>query len=323
MPAPQQAQMHELVRTKFVSFKLKIPPDWKEPLAGSQFEAHYKGFAFKSGEGITTPGIPGLPDLFGAGSLNKYHTDAQKFFISKVDDFMKHTTDHICKAWSQWHQTAVLTNVVVNGPVASGGVLTAPPLMTFLMAGMPAHAMMAKYYTSVCTAISTAWQQFIATVKVPALPWYPAFAAFPGPMAPPTPNIPMPFANLTQVPTMLQASTLANNVVKLLAHKEEQYKEMIEKKIKDTQSKVQSLMPSIPAIHTKWLDTPKLSTGPFAGELFESITHGFEQCYNQWKISTIVNQVMAQGPVPTFAPPVVPAGPVVGGIANMIPGGFK
>jgi hypothetical protein len=36
----------------------------------------------------------------------------------------------------------------------------------------------------------------------------------------------------------------------------------------------------------------------------------------------MVTNVLGTGPVPTFAPPYVPVGPVVGGVGNMTPGGF-
>ena len=36
----------------------------------------------------------------------------------------------------------------------------------------------------------------------------------------------------------------------------------------------------------------------------------------------MVTNVLGTGPVPTFAPPYVPVGPVVGGVGTMMPGGF-
>jgi hypothetical protein len=45
--------------------------------------------------------------------------------------------------------------------------------------------------------------------------------------------------------------------------------------------------------------------------------------FKVWQASTMVTQVMGTGPVPTFAPPYVPAGPVLGGVGTMPPGGFK
>ena len=52
---------------------------------------------------------------------------------------------------------------------------------------------------------------------------------------------------------------------------------------------------------------------PFNKELFESICTAFEQCYDIWKVSTMVTNVLGTGPVPIFAPPFVPVGPVVMG----------
>ena len=62
---------------------------------------------------------------------------------------------------------------------------------------------------------------------------------------------------------------------------------------------------------------------PLHKELFESICDSFEKTYNLWKTTTMVTNVFPTvAPVPTFAPPYVPVGPVVGGVAIMSPGGF-
>jgi hypothetical protein len=44
--------------------------------------------------------------------------------------------------------------------------------------------------------------------------------------------------------------------------------------------------------------------------------------FPMWQGATVVTNVLATGPVPTYAPPYVPVGPVVGGIGMMTPGGF-
>jgi len=62
--------------------------------------------------------------------------------------------------------------------------------------------------------------------------------------------------------------------------------------------------------------------GPGNESLCEAIGDAFEKSVNLWKVSTMVTNVMGTGPVPTFAPPYVPTGPVVGGIGTMLPGGF-
>ena len=39
-------------------------------------------------------------------------------------------------------------------------------------------------------------------------------------------------------------------------------------------------------------------------------------------LASLVTQVIGTGPIPTFAPPYVPVGPVVGGTATSLPGGL-
>ena len=64
-------------------------------------------------------------------------------------------------------------------------------------------------------------------------------------------------------------------------------------------------------------------SGDVANEsLCVAIADAFEKSFNLWKVSTMVTNVMGTGPIPTFAPPYVPVGPVVGGFGTMLPGGF-
>jgi hypothetical protein len=139
-----------------------------------------------------------------------------------------------------------------------------------------------KYTNVIANVIGTSWLTFTATVKVAGMPWYPAFAAMPSPVAPPVPNVPCPFAALTQVPVSISMDVMKLQMVGMLGD----------------------------------------PTAPFHAQLFEAICDAFEKSYNLWKVSTMVTNVIGTGPVPTFAPPYVPVGPVVGGIGMMTPGGF-
>ena len=277
MPAPQASAMQQLARLKFTSFSLKVPKDWKDPQgsAGDQY-----GRAFKPDEKASSPG---MPPLVQPASLNKYHTDTQKMHIAKIGAFIDGTCSAICSAWSQWQSMATLVGVVIAGPVASVGQIVGPPWTPLILASAPkATPMEMKYSNVIAQVIGTAWLSFTATVKVAGMPWYPAFAALPSPVAPPTPNIPCPFAALTQVPVSISCNVLKMQMVGQLG---------------DPQA-------------------------PFHQELFESICDAFEKSYNLWKVSTMVTNVLGTGPVPTFAPPYVPVGPVVGGVGTMTPGGF-
>jgi hypothetical protein len=226
---------------------------------------------------------PGMPPLFQPASLNKYHTDTQKMHIGKIGGFIDDMCSAICSAWSQWQTAATLVGVVIAGPVATGGQIVGPPWTPLILASAPKSTPMEmKYSNVIAQVIGTAWLTFTSTVKVTGMPWYPMFAAVPSPVAPPAPNVPCPFGVLMQVPVSISASVLKMQMVGQLA---------------DPQA-------------------------PFSSELFESISDAFEKTYNLWKMSTMVTNVLGTGPVPTFAPPYVPVGPVVGGMGNMTPGGF-
>ena len=278
MPAPQASAMQQLARLKFTSFQLKVPQNWQTP-SGDPDGKHYND-AFKPEEKTTAPGAP---PLFMPATMNKYHTDAQKMHVDKIGKFIDGVCSAICSAWSQWQSTPTLVGVIVAGPTASGGQIVGPPWTPLILASAPKSTPMEmKYSNVIAQVIGTSWLTFTATVKVTGMPWYPAFAALPSPVAPPTPNIPCPFAALMQVPVSISASVMKMQMVGQLA---------------DPQA-------------------------PFHQELFESICDAFEKSYNIWKASTMVTNVLGTGPVPTFAPPYVPVGPVVGGVGNMTPGGF-
>jgi hypothetical protein len=278
MPAPQASAMQQLARLKFTSFNLKVPQNWKDP-QGDPAGDHY-GRAFKPDEKASAPG---MPPLFQPASLNKYHTDTQKMHIGKIGAFIDGSCSAICSAWSQWQTAATMVGIVINAVTATGGQIVGPPWTPLILASAPKSTPMElKYSNVIANVIGTAWLSFTATVKVTGMPWYPAFAAVPSPVAPPAPNIPCPFAALTQVPMSISCNVLKMQMVGQLGD----------------------------------------PNAPFHQELFESISDAFEKSYNLWKVSTMVTNVLGTGPVPTFAPPYVPVGPVVGGVGTMTPGGF-
>lgn len=279
MPAPQAAMMQNLAKLKFQSFAIKLPTDWKQPQgeAGDQYRK-----AFKPTELAAIP-TPMPPSLFLPATVNKYHVDTANKISQQFTSFIDGICSAICSAMSQWHTMAGMTGVMVNAVTASGGQVVGPPLLPLILPSAPkATPNELKYSMAVANTISTGWLSYTASIKVPGLPWYPAFAAFPGPVAPPMPNVPVPVIALTQVTTSLSMSALKSQMIAALGD----------------------------------------PMAPHHQQLFESIADAFEQCFQIWQASTMVNNVLGTGPIPTFAPPFVPAGPVLGGVANMPPGGF-
>lgn len=282
MPAPQAILMKQAARLKFSSFGLKVPPNWRQPQG--QDHDHFQQ-AFKQDELSTAPHMPpdGMP-LFQPASLNRYHTDAQKMHHAKYGEFIDGMCDAICDAWSQWQNLASMTGIIVNAVTASVGQVVGPPWQPILMMKGPKKSpMQLKYLTAVANVLGPAWMSYTASIKIPGLPFYPAFAVCPTPVAPPTPNIPMPVAALTQVPAPLQPALMKQQMVAQLA---------------DPQA-------------------------PYHGQLFESICDAFDKMFKVWQVSTMVTNVIATGPVPSMVLPVPVPGPVTGGVANMPPGGFK
>lgn len=278
MPAPQASAMQQLARAKFTSFALTVPTNWQDP-QGDPAAKQY-GQAFKDSEKTSSPGSP---PLFLPATMNKYHTDTQKMHIAKVGAFIDTTCSAICSAWSQWQSTATMVGILINGPTATGGQVVGPPLAPLILASGAMNTPNEMKYTNViANVIGTAWLTFTATIKIPGLPLYPQFTMFPGPLAPPMPNVPAPFAQLIQVPVSISTMIMKAQMIAQLAD----------------------------------------PTAPFMAQLFESICNAFEQCYDLWKMTTIVNNILGTGPIPTFAPPFVPAGPVVAGMGTMTPGGF-
>ena len=122
------------------------------------------------------------------------------------------------------------------------------------------------------------WQD---SVTVPGLPWYPAFAAFPGPAAPPMPNIPMPLI-----------SCISSRTTKL------------------------TLASELSDAITQALPAPLSSETDFINR----VAAGLALAASTWLPSAQVMNVLGFGPIPTFAPPYVPVGPVVNGTNIAAPG---
>lgn len=267
----------QLARAKFMQNNIKLPMNWSQP-SGTKGDQYNN--AFKQGEGSTAPGSP---PLFQPASMNKYHTDTQKKLISDFGTYIDGISDAICSAWGNWQSAATMVGVVINAVTAAGGQVVGPPLGPLILASAPqGKPNYMKYNNAIANTIGTAWLSYTATIKVAGMPWYPAFAAFPSPVAPPTPNIPCPVIALTQVKVSLSPAIMKQQMVGMLA---------------DPQA-------------------------PHHQELFDCICDAFDKVFTIWQSSTMVTNVLGTGPIPTFAPPYVPAGPVVGGVGTMTPGGF-
>jgi hypothetical protein len=237
--------------------------------------ADHYGRAFKPDEKTSTPAM-GTPPLFQPASLNKYHTDTQKMLHAKFGGFIDGICSAICSAWGNWQTMATMAGFVVAGPTVSGGILTGPPLYPLIMKDAPkGNPSELKYSNVIAQVVSTAWLTFTATIKLAGMPLFPGYAALPTPVAPPMPHPPVPIGGLIQVPVSISMTVLKAQMIAQLGDPQAQYHQ----------------------------------------ELFESISHAFEQCYNTWKASSMVTNLLV---IATGGTPISPL-PAVG-TATMPPG---
>lgn len=185
-----------------------------------------------------------------------------------------------------WKAMAGFRNIAIMGPSAIGqpGCLDGPNLEPLIVSS-PSVASLSGSEEAISDAIATAFADCFALwesgTTVPGLPWYPAFAAFPGPVAPRMPN----------VPTSLITCVSTNS------------------------SKLASPYGLSEAIRENLPDDLKHLT-TFSNAVATSLSAGFMM----WQTSAQVMNVLGGGPVPTFAPPYVPVGPVVNGNVLATPG---
>jgi len=269
-------------KLRFQSFKITLPA----MAAGSSAAAMRPGMspppsaAFGSRPAAAAVPMPFPPALFRAASNSKADVDRQRSMHDTYNALFDGVIDAIEFGFNLYRLTAGLADVMINGPIAIGGRLQGQPLDRLIktapsMAGWSGSNALVR--DAVAGGMEQQWSILSAGVHVPGLPWYPTFAAFPGPMAPPTPNIPCPFAALQHDANALSPASL-KTAMRASLHGNVDY----------------------------------------STEFFDSVATALEIPFTQWKATQLVAQVLGTGPIPTFAPPYVPVGPVVAG--SIIPG---
>jgi len=200
--------------------------------------------------------------------------------------------------WSRWSQAAAVAarqeamiwlksasidgqmcKITASNATAPAGVLKSRynfvglVMQALLQAGAPEA--IARDWDA---AFKSSWDLWATNVTIPNLPWYPSFAAWPGPVAPPTPNTPLPLSALAS-------------------------------------SKTTAMTPPFLAgtIQTK-LGT--VANHPDAKNAILSFAGDLGARFGQCMAGCMPINVMGSGPIPSFAPPVAPAGPVAGGTCS-------
>ena len=186
---------------------------------------------------------------------------------------------------TRWVQQAYFRNVTINSSIAIGppGCLQGPDLSPIIRSYLLSNEVPVEVVDIFANSIGGAFAAWQGSVAVPGLPWYPAFAAFPGPQAPPMPNVPMPLISLAAArqAELTSADRLSEHI---------------------------------------FAQFPSGEIVPDVREEILSFSRKAATQFQVWLASTQIRNVQGHGPVPTFAPPYVPVGPVVAGGVIPTPG---
>jgi len=187
-----------------------------------------------------------------------------------------------------WRLQAYFANITIMGQTAIGnsGCLQGPDIKPWISQAPSVYASTGYkklLVDAVAAGVAENFKFWMDSVTVPGLPWYPIFAAFAGPFAPPMPNIPMPLI-----------VCVSQNMNKLMS---------------PTQME-NAITARLPAD----MRTPEASL--FLYPLSVNVANAF----TTWLCSQQVMMVMGMGPVPTYNPPYVPVGAVVNGYVIPSPG---
>jgi hypothetical protein len=236
------------------------------------------------------PGIPMPTNLLKNPGIDAITVDSTNDVSDGWADFIDEVSKGICTSWSNWQNAAMFTTGIINAVTCqvTPGSLTSPPLMgsALIMANTNTSGKpdnFLLFVKAIATAIDTAWNAWQSGYMV-TLMYPPTFASFPGPTHPPTPNIPLPVA---------AGSSAGDAMMK---------KNMLS----------QLMMANLSGV------TPDKLTKL----LFDKFAEGFCMIFDIWKASTMISNVLGTGPVPSFAPPFAPVGPVVAGSIVPKPGNF-
>jgi hypothetical protein len=221
--------------------------------------------------------LPCPPALFRARSNSKQDVDYQKDQSEVIGSLLDAMLDAVVFAHYLWRFQAYFSDIRIMAVTASGGKLNGPNLETFIRTAPTVCQCMgnpAKLRDAVAKGVGECFAQWQRGVSVPGLPWYPTFAACPKPVAPPTPNIPTPLISCPS-PQMARITTPGP--------------------LKD-QMKM-SLSGAV----------------DHSDAFFGAIAAALAPAFMAWLPQQQITQVLGKGPVPSFAPPYMPVGPVVGG----------
>jgi hypothetical protein len=195
----------------------------------------------------------------------------------------KASQDAFREGVNEWIGKARIRGGQVDGPAANltpGSLVSDGNIESTVVQKLIGSQVPSEIARALARELAAAWNAWAAGFQMRIPSAYPSFAAFPGPVAPPTPAAtgPIPLSNGSSTGEAgLKASILANKLGSAV----------------------------------------KLYTGKAGGgspdQALKNLANWVESSFAEWKGLARLDGVTGKGPVPTFAPPYVPVGPVIRG----------
>ena len=245
----------------------------------------------RKGDLVAIPTL--IPPWFMPSEIpNKYHQESCDKIGKEFKDFHDAMLDAVGFSHDMWRLQAKFKdlNVMSVSAIGAPGCLDGPALESNIKNAPMCAAFTgnkAKHRDAVAKGVSKCFKDWQDKVMVPGLPWYPAFAAFPSPTAPPMPNVPMPLIACPSA--MMTKIIMPSDMAKAMD-------DALDGGMKDKDK-------------TKQYEA-----------LHDAIATVLSLAFLMWLPMQQVMLVMGKGPIPSFAPPFVPVGPVVGGDNIAAPG---
>jgi hypothetical protein len=295
MPSIENLPAKNLCELHFTYMSMvKLPHKWKPPMTISGVDHYVK---YSGGPGIMdalihvkNPPMMPNPYIWPATS----HGDHKKV-AETIGKGCKEFCEEALDKFKAAHDMARMQAKFKDWKVAAVCAIGAPGTLDFPLLkdqapfssweGTKKEDNAKAYCKAVAEGLSDQFDKCHKKVMCPGLPNYPAFAAFPGPMAPPMPNVPMP---MIAYPSAMMAEI--------------------------TQPKLKDAMVAKLSSKVKDKDDAKLHVA-----IFDSIAFAISPNFLVWLAAQTVKLVMGKGPT-TFGPPPLPAAPVVGGDNIAAPG---
>lgn len=192
-------------------------------------------------------------------------------------DCLKVAKDAARLAAKDWLKGSQVTKLVIIGPTGTlqpGGLQSKSDFRASMVSRMIQARIPMQTAAAFSEPLARAWNAWFEGYQVQLT--YPGFAAIPAPMAPPTPCLPQPM----KAGSSLNAQRLTSV--------------SLEREIKSALGKAGSESGAAAAVN--------------------EFATWFSDRFSTWVSSATLTNVLGQGHVPTFAPPYVPVGPVVGDV---------